>query len=867
MYHKRLIQSLAGFMYLVVFVMLIVGVALAAPISSNTISTSEIHNPSSVELDNKIALNSERPPVLVVTEPSSHEAISRLESGDLDIYAYNINNPELAYLVEDSPHLKSYHSFGSYNELSFNPSGPVFTGTGKLNPFAIPRIRQAMNWLIDRDHIAREIMGGLGVPRYFPLNNASADYVLLAEMAPELEIEYGYNKNLAQEVISQEMTALGAYLQEGVWYYDGEPVEIIVLIRTEDERRDIGDYVATQLDEIGFNTVRDYKTSGEASPIWLFSDPADGLFHIYTGGWISTAISRDQASNFDFFYTPRGFGAPLWQAYTPSPEFDEISMRLNTRDYASLDERSNLMLSALELAMEDSVRVWLIDRTSITARRAEVSYASDLYGSFTSWLWPYTLQREGIDNTPFSIGSPSILTNPWNPLDGSNWFYDAMFIRATNEAATLPNPYTGLVLPQRIEHAEVIAQQGLVMRKTLDWVDLSYSPQIQVPSDAWVDWDAVEQRFITAGELYPGGRTAMLKSTVYYEEDLYDKVVWHDGSPFSLADVVMGMILQFDRAKEASVIFDPSKVGPFSSFMAAFRGVRILSEDPLIIETWTDMWQLDAELTISTWWPGFIGGTGYSRAQGAWHNTTLGIMAESKGLAAFSSAKADEMEAPWLNYISGLTLPILANQLAEAQNTGFFPYGPTLVAYLTTNEIQTRWQNLNTWYSNRDHFWLGTGPYYLEYASVNDKEISLKAHPAFPDPVDRWHSLTENPQAEVLVLGPRSLVSGEPATFEIRVTLQGEPYPLSDIEKIHYMLFDGDGNLAFSGEPEPFGDGVWKVEFDADEIEHFPLGLTRFEISVISNQVVLPTFNSHPFYIFSDEPEEFFLPILLRRGK
>jgi peptide/nickel transport system substrate-binding protein len=271
----------------------------------------------------------------------------------------------------------------------------------------------------------------------------------------------------------------------GVWHYAGEPVEIILLIRVEDERLDIGDYVGDQLEQIGFVTVGDYKTAAEASPIWISGNPSDGLFHVYTGGWTTPTMPRDLAGNFEFFYTPRGFDVPLWQAYTPAPEFDEVAERLATRDFATIEERRELMAQALEMAFEDSVRVWISDRASVTPRRAEVSYASDFYGSISgSWLWPYTLQRDGNPSTPLNIGSPSVLTASWNPLDGTNWIYDMMFIRAIGENATIIDPYTGLARPQRIEGADVIVKEGLPIRKTLDWVNLDFASQIQVPADA-----------------------------------------------------------------------------------------------------------------------------------------------------------------------------------------------------------------------------------------------------------------------------------------------------------------------------------------------------------------------------------------------
>jgi peptide/nickel transport system substrate-binding protein len=39
----------------------------------------------------------------------------------------------------------------------------------RLNPFGVREIREAMNWLLDRDYIVQEIMGGLAIPKYFPI--------------------------------------------------------------------------------------------------------------------------------------------------------------------------------------------------------------------------------------------------------------------------------------------------------------------------------------------------------------------------------------------------------------------------------------------------------------------------------------------------------------------------------------------------------------------------------------------------------------------------------------------------------------------------------------------------------------------------
>ncbi|HHY09383.1 MAG TPA: ABC transporter substrate-binding protein, partial [Firmicutes bacterium] len=165
--------------------------------------------------------------IVVIEEPSDAAAISRLEVRDIDVYAYTVSNPEIFERVLDNPDLDYQISFGSYNELTFNPVGPVFPGTGKLNPFAVPKIREAMNILIDREHIAQEIYGGMAVPKFFPITAAFPDYARYAEVARVLELKYAHDPVLADEIISAEMQKIGAIRLLGKWMYEGEPVEII----------------------------------------------------------------------------------------------------------------------------------------------------------------------------------------------------------------------------------------------------------------------------------------------------------------------------------------------------------------------------------------------------------------------------------------------------------------------------------------------------------------------------------------------------------------------------------------------------------------------------------------------------------------
>jgi len=779
--------------------------------------------------------------VVVIEEASSAAAITRLEVGEFDIYAFTLSEAPLFQRTEASPALTYSQSFGSTTELTFNPYGPEFND-GRLNPFSVPRIREAMNWLIDRDYIATEIMGGMAVPKFFPIGSAFPDYARYADTARSLELKYAYNPELARSVITEEMQKLGAQLVNGVWHYKGRPVEIIALIRIEDERRIIGDYVSNQLESLGFVVQRLYRAAADASPIWQNADPAEGRMHFYTGGWVTTLVDRDQADVFDFYYTPRGLATPLWQAYTPAPEFDEVANRLGRNDFSSMEERGELFRRAMELALEDSVRVWIVDRLSFTPRRNEVLVTADLAaGVAGARLWAPTLRLANRVGGTVRVGLPSVLTEPWNPLGGTNWVYDAMLYRGTSEDHTAFDPYTGLAYPWRIERAEVYVKEGLPVSKTLDWLSLEFVPEIQVPADAWIDWDPVAQRFITVGEKYPQGLTANLKSVAYYPADLYQKVKWHDGSPISAADMVLSLILEFDRAKPESAVYDESVVPAYNQFVDSFRGARIVSTNPLVVEWYTDNFGLDAELSVEGLYPY------YNFGPGAWHNLALGLLAEANEETAFTSAKASKLGVDHLNMIAGETVGILARHLEQARASNYIPYAPTLSQYITADQARERWANLTRWYQEKGHFWLGTGVLYLERAFPVEKTAQLKRFELHPDRADRWNIFTEPMIAEVEVEGPARVSAGVQARFGVWVTFRGDLYPGDLISEVKYMVIDSSGEVALSGTAEFIGDGLYEVHLTPEQTRRLAAGSNRLEVVVVPIPVSIPTFASTTF--------------------
>ena len=326
---------------------------------------------------------------------------------------------------------------------------------------------------------------------------------------------------------------------------------------------------------------------------------------------------------------------------------------------------------------------------------------------------------------------------------------------------------------------------------------------------------------------------------MYYEEDFFDKVQWHDGSPFTIGDFVMFMIMQFDRAKEVSPIYDEAYVPDFNSWMAAFKGWRIVSEDPFVIEYYTDAYALDTENNVSDFRAAHPSDYG-NGASAPWHTVLLGWMAEANGEAAFSSAKADNLEVEWMSYIAGPTLDILKANLDQAQEEGLIPYEPTLGDYITADEAETRYTNMQEWHRRYNHFWVSTGPFFLQKAFPVEGTLILQHNDAYPDMATRWSQFTAAPIPEVTVDGPGNVSIGDEAVFDIFVDFEGEPYPNEDIDMVKFLVFDATGQLVFTEDAEIAGDGYFQAVLSGDMTNELESGSNQLAAIVVSKRALVP---------------------------
>jgi peptide/nickel transport system substrate-binding protein len=371
-------------------------------------------------------------------------------------------------------------------------------------------------------------------------------------------------------------------------------------------------------------------------------------------------------------------------------------------------------------------------------------------------------------------------------------------------------------------------------------VTLDFADEIVVPEDAIVDYDSANQAWITAGEKWPEGATAVRKSVVYYPDNFWD-IQWHNGATLDMADLLMPWIMTFERADENSPIYDEAYAVSFESQIAPFKGFKILSVDPLVYEYYSDYWTLIAENNVNTLWPT------YDQHDASWDIIAVSNYAEAAGQMAYSADKSDALEIERTGWAVGPTLDVLAEDLDAMIADPVVPFEGILGEYLTTDDVVARYEALKGWYEQYGNFMVGTGPIMLTETFPVEQTLTLSNNPNYIDYADKWSLFSSPKVAEVEVDGAGRVTIGEAATFDVYLTSNGEDYPLSEVATVAYLLFSADGSLVESGEAVAQSDGYFTVELSADSTSLLEAGACRLEIAASVIPVALPALGAFEF--------------------
>ena len=172
--------------------------------------------------------------------------------------------------------------------------------------------------------------------------------------------------------------------------------------------------------------------------------------------------------------------------------------------------------------------------------------------------------------------------------------------------------------------------------------------------------------------------------------------------------------------------------------------------------------------------------------------------------------------------------------------------------YLTADEAAARYAGLKAWFAEKGHFWVGTGPYYLDTVDLNGFTASVKNNPEFPDLADRWSSFGVAPMGEAELDGPGQVKIGAEAVFTVTLTNRntGDAYPTADVKEMKFLLYNDKGETVYVGAGVATADeGVFTLTIPADVSATLVAGTGSIEAAAVLVPVAIPAFTSLDYVV------------------
>ncbi|RLE49900.1 MAG: hypothetical protein DRJ21_02085, partial [Candidatus Methanomethylicota archaeon] len=751
---------------------------------------------------------------------------------------------------KDDPRVKFFLAPSGIHSFILNPTYNESDPT-KFNPFAIKKIRYAMNFLFDREWYVSQVLGGLGKPMYTALSEFDPDFlvVLPSILKHNIKFDEDYALKLIEEGMKEanETAPWTGKIKkiEGKWYYNGEPVKIIGAIRSDDPRRKtMGEYFANQLEKAGFTVERKYGTFRELIPVIYLSDPRKLEWHFYTEGW-GGGFSRYSDWDPIFFYTTAYW---QWQFGTPSGfngslvkvkylgklmTLDDVAKILGDGKYKNVDERNEAMRVICDVGISSSVRIFVAKLAEAYFVNSKVSKPVVHFGYGTGNRWFFlTASMEGTDTLTIAMVHVTE-TEPWNWAN-DDW-YTHIIWQATYEAGISRHPHNGKVLPVCASYkVETKGPEG------------TYT----VPDTALL-WDPYQNKWVSPSELSDDFLTNFYDSDLNVAKSMAKKAkskvtftykfpTFHDGSKESLADIFYSLYFNWQwavRVNDTDPTYDESQSPSLLSFMSMIRGIEVINDNTLVV--YIDYWHFDPDeiadmASIFTGEPWHL----------LWAQEQLVISGAYSWTAEEIAPRIDLRNADHANSIKTF--------LSEAAETGKAPRCLKLLetkGVVSLDDAVSRYNNAISFIDKYGHAIIGNGPYYVTKVDFVAMRMELEAwrDPGYPWEVGHWDELAELKKADIVKVDvPEAAMLG--ISFESTIDITGTTS--DELEIVSALVVDSEGNIIYStSEYEVVDEDTIKIPMKIEKT-----GLFSLRVAVASTDVIIPSVKEVPLKVVEVEP-------------
>ena len=721
-------------------------------------------------------------------------ALEEVRNGNLDLYYYRISSDRLKD-ADSRDGLQIFESTGGYFSILLNP-----TNAGEFNPFSIREVRYALNFLVDRNLIVNELLGGYGSPMISNYGIFSADYLGIIDVLESFQ--FRYNPNLANQIISEQLENAGAQKINNVWHYDDEPIVITFFIRSDDPaRKAIGEILSSNLESIGFIVEKEFGDLNKAFVVVYGSDPAEQKWHLYTEGWGSSGFTRYDSVALAQMYAPwfsnmPGNNNPAYWNYQ-NDLLDKITQKIYSGESETAEERTRLIKDATKEGVNESVRVFLASKVDQYVSNENLDGVINALGAgVPSRFTPINVQAS---DQSITIGVKQIYQGAWNPVAGLTDTYSTQIWFTLFDPSLTGHPFSGKIFPIRT-----------------NWEIETDGPKsvVNVPADAII-WDSKSKNWKEVGP----NTFAISKAT--FDLNFGE---WHNGQKMNMNDIIYStyFLLEWGSEKdENDKTFDSDYSPQAAQTAKTLVGIKPIDNDT--IEVYTNYWHFD-EGEIASW-------------TSPWSSMPWEIMAAMEktvvdGKSSFSRSESLTKNVSWLSLIIPNDARMIQSQLEEFKSSNFIPDALTNFQQITDFQID-RYQSSIDWINQYEHAVISNGPFYLEGYSPDSRSITIKSFDSSGYPLQQgiWNNFEHADFPTIESVDIEELVQkGMKLDIPVKVTNSSE---------IQYFLSNTQGIVITSG-VQNVHDNHATITIENDEIDNLLVGPNTLKIFAASDDVLRP---------------------------
>ena len=735
-------------------------------------------------------------------------ALEEVRNGNLDLYFFRISSDRLSD-SESRQGIQVFESTGGYYSILANPAL-----SEKFNPFAIKEIRFALNYLVDRNLIVNELIGGYGTPMISNYGTFSADYLTIID---EIEsFNFIYNPTLANKIITSNLEENGAKKIDGLWYIDDKQIEITFFIRSDDPvRKAIGEILASDLETVGFKVNKDYGDLNKAFVVVYGSNPADQKWNLYTEGWGSSGFSKYDSVSLAQMYSPwfsnmPGNNNPANWNYK-NDYIDSITQKIYSSEFSSEAERASLIEEATKEGVKESVRIFLASKIDQYVANDNVDGIINALGAgVPTRFTPINVMTE---TNSLVIGVKQIYQGSWNPVGGFSDTYSNQIWLNLYDPGVFAHPFTGKVIPVRS-----------------DWTieNSGKDGKVVVPSDA-ITWDVEKQTWQNVGS------DVTATSKVTFDLNLGD---WHHSKKMDMNDILYSTYFLLEWGSEkinSDKTYDSSYSPQAAQNAKTLVGIKPIDEDT--IEVYVNYWHFD-EAEIASW-------------SSAWSSTPWELMvamekAVTDGKLSFSRSDAASKNTNWLSLIIPHDARIIQEYLKEFKETNYKP-SPLENSPNDWSYFESRYDASIEWIEQNNHAVVSNGPFYLDRYSPDSRTIVIRSFDiGYPLESGKWKEFENVKYPKIIGVNVPSIVNLEkPLGISINT---------KDSTKVHYFISNSKSETITSG-ILPVNDDRVDISLSEDDMLLLDPGSTTLKVFASSDQVLRPDMYATSFIATAGEAE------------